>query len=104
MNQLITDFNEIVQMIETRKNNAYRKVNEELILLYWDVGKYLDNLISRSNYGDKIIDKVANYMKNNHPTIKGFTRRNLYRMVEFYNTYKDDEIVTTLLTQLRKIN
>lgn len=83
MNQLITDFNEIVQMIETRRNNAYRKVNEELILLYWDVGKYLDNLISRSSYGDKIIDKVANYMKDNHPTIKGFTRRNYIEWLNF---------------------
>ena len=33
------NFNQIIEMIEKRKNNAYRKVNEELILLYLEVGK-----------------------------------------------------------------
>lgn len=104
MHELMTDFNEIVKMIEDRRNNAYRKVNEELISLYWDVGKYLYELIVKSNYGDKIIDKVAFFMKDKHPTIKGFTRRNLYRMVEFYKIYKDDETVSPLVTQLSWTN
>lgn len=104
MNELKTNFNEIIKMIETRKNNAYRKVNEELILLYWDVGRYLYQLIRNSNYGDKVIDKVADFMKNHYPAIKGFTRRNLYRMVEFYKAYESDEIVTPLVTQLSWTN
>ena len=33
------NFNQIIEMIEKRKNNAYRKVNEGLILLYLEVGK-----------------------------------------------------------------
>ena len=33
------NFNQIIEMIEKRKNNEYRKVNEELILLYLEVGK-----------------------------------------------------------------
>ena len=41
MNEIEINFNEITQMIEIRRNNAYRKVNEELILLYWDFGKYI---------------------------------------------------------------
>ena len=28
------NFNQIIEIIEKRKNNAYRKVNEEMILLY----------------------------------------------------------------------
>ena len=38
-------------------------------------------------------------MKNNYPYIKGFTKRNIERMVQFYSTYKDDEIATPLETQ-----
>ena len=33
------NFNQIIEIIEKRKNNAYRKVNEEMILLYLEVGK-----------------------------------------------------------------
>ena len=39
-------------------------------------------------------------MKNNYPNIKGFTKRNIERMIKFYSTYKDDEIATPLVTQL----
>lgn len=91
-------------MIEERKNNAYRKVNEEMILLYLDVGKFLYELKQNSVYGDKIITKAAEFMKNNYPNIRGFTKRNIERMVQFYSTYKDDEIATPLVTQLSWTN
>lgn len=94
------EFSKMITMIENRKYNAYRKVNEEMILLYLEIGKFLYELIEKSNYGDKIITKVANFMKNNYPTIKGFTKRNIERMVQFYRVYKDDKIATPLVTQL----
>ena len=98
------NFNQIIQMIEKRKNNAYKKVNEEMILLYLEVGKFLYDLKVNSNYGDKITSKAADFMKNNYPAIKGFTKRNIERMIQFYSTYKDDEIATPLVTQLSWTN
>ena len=97
---LDTSFHKIIELIENRKNNAYKKVNEEMILLYLDVGKYLFDLQQNSKYGDKITFKFSEYIKNKYPNIKGFTKRNIERMVQFYKTYKDDEIASTLLTQL----
>lgn len=91
-------------MIEKRKNNAYRKVNEEMILLYLEVGKFLYELKENSNYGDKITTKASDFMKNNYQTIKGFTKRNIERMIQFYSTYKDNEIATPLVTQLSWTN
>ena len=102
--EINNSFNKIVELIESRKNNAYRKVNEEMILLYLDVGKYLYDLQKDSQYGDKITTKAAEYMKNNYPNIKGFTKRNIERMVQFYKIYKDDEIATPLVSQLSWTN
>ena len=65
-----TNFNKIIELIENRKNNAYKKVNEEMILLYLDVGKYLFELQQDSKYGDKITAKAAEFMRNNYPNIK----------------------------------
>ena len=62
-NSLDTNFNEIINMIETRRNNAYRKVNDELIGLYWDFGKYISEKVNDSNWGDKIVDKLVEFMK-----------------------------------------
>lgn len=101
---LDVNFNQIIEMIERRKNNAYRKVNEEMILLYLEVGKFLYELIEDSNYGDKITTKVADFIKTNYPTIRGFNKRNIERMVQFYKTYKDDEIATPLVTQVSWTN
>ena len=101
---ITTTFNKIIELIEIRKNNAYKKVNEEMILLYLDVGKYLYELQQNSKFGDKITLKAADFMKNNYPNIKGFTKRNIERMIQFYKIYKDDEIATPLVTQISWTN
>lgn len=58
------------------------------------------DLQQNSNYEDKITTKASDFLKNNYPNIKGFTKRNIERMIKFYKSYKDDEIATPLLTQL----
>lgn len=97
-------FLDIISIIESAKMRAMKAVNAELINMYWEVGKYLSSLVSNSSFGDKIIDEVAAYIAENNPTIKGFNRRGLYRMKQFYETYKDDEIVTPLVTQISWTN
>ena len=101
---LDTSFKKIIILIENRKNNAYKKINEEMILLYLDVGKYLFELQQNSKYGDKVTTKASEFMKNNYPNIKGFTKRNIERMIQFYKIYKDDEIATPLVTQISWTN
>lgn len=103
-NELEVNFNEIAKMVETRRNNAYRKVNEELIALYWDFGQYISEKVQDSNWGDKIVDKLVEFMKREYPTLKGFTRDGIYRMKQFYETYKDNEIVGPLVRQISWTN
>ena len=98
------DFNEIIKMIETRRNNAYKKVNEELISLYWDFGKYISEKVNDANWGEKIVDKLEEFMKREYPTMKGFNKRGIYRMKQFYETYKDYPIVSPLVTQISWTN
>ena len=101
MNNEITSYvGKILDMIEQARQSALQSVNAELIKLYWNVGEYLSNECAKSSWGNSFIDETAKYIKENCPEIKGFTRRGLYRMKQFYETYKDDEIVSTLLTQI----
>lgn len=94
------DFPQIVSIIQHARENAYRKVNEELIMMYWHVGDYLSKALETAAYGDKFIDSLADFMAQTYPELKGFNRRGLYRMRQFYETYHDNEIVSALLTQL----
>ena len=104
MNDLKLNFSEIISMIETRRNNAYKKVNEELISLYWDFGKYVSEKVNYSNWGDKIVDKLVEFMKREYPTMRGFNKRGIYRMKQFYETYKDFPFVSPLVTQISWTN
>ena len=90
----------LIEIIESSRKNALRKVNEELIRMYWLVGEYLSVESKNVSFGDKYIDAIAKEIKDVFPGIKGFNRRGLYRMKQFYELYKDNSIVTPLLTQL----
>ena len=98
------NFPEIISIIETAKMRALKAVNTELITMYYEVGKYFSELFSNSKFGDKVINDVEMYISKNNPTIKGFNRRGLYRMKQFYELYKDDELVTPLVTQISWTN
>ncbi|WP_074048464.1 PDDEXK nuclease domain-containing protein [Clostridioides difficile] len=93
-------FEEIVMIVENAKDRAYRRVNEELILMYQEVGKYISEKTKEASYGSGFVDNVAEFFSINYPDLKGFNRRGLYRMKQFYELYKDDGKVSTLLTQL----
>lgn len=101
-NELMT--NQIIEIIKESHQNALRKVNEELINMYWLIGKYLSKESDKASFGDAYIDKISEEIQKSFPGIKGFNRRGLYRMKSFYETYKDDEFVTALLTQISWTN
>lgn len=94
----------IIEMVEESKSRAIRKVNEELVLLYFNIGKYLSESAGSYNWGDKYIERIADSIQMNYPNIKGFEKRNLEKMRRFYELYADDEIASALLTQLSWTN
>lgn len=62
--------------------------------------EYLSVESTKVSFGDAYIDTAAKEIQNAFFGIKGFNRRGLYRMKKFYETYVDDEFVTTLLSQI----
>lgn len=93
-------FQKVVNIIESAKERAYRKVNEELITMYRDIGEYISKQSQNSSYGDAFVQKLADFFSENYPELKDFNRRGLYRMKQFYELYKDEEKVSPLVTQL----
>ena len=94
----------LIKIIEDSRNNALKKVNEELIQMYWKVGEYLSKESEKAIFGDAYIDLIAKEIQDEFPGIKGFNRRGLYRMKQFYETYAEDEFVSALLTQINWTN
>ena len=94
----------LIHIIEESRQNALKKVNEELIKMYWKVGEFLSRETEHATYGDAYIDEISKEIQETFPGIKGFNRRGLYRMKKFYETYKDNEIVSPLVSQISWTN
>jgi predicted nuclease of restriction endonuclease-like (RecB) superfamily len=93
-------FGEVLQLIQTAKQQAARAVNTELVSLYWQVGEYISRKIESAEWGDKVVADLALYLARTQPGLRGFTRPNLFRMRQFFNAYRDEPIVSALLRQL----
>ncbi len=90
----------ILDMADASRQQVLSHANKELIILYYNVGKYLAEISDRYSRGQSYIDKIVEVIATESPVTKGFERRNLYRMRQFYLAYPDFEFVSTVLTQL----
>lgn len=104
MDNEITFAENLIKIIDESRKNALKKVNEELICMYWQVGEYLSKVSEEAAFGDAYIDTIATEIQKAFPGIKGFNRRGLYRMKQFYELYKENEIVSPLVTQISWTN
>ncbi len=93
-------FAEVVSLIEAARQRAYQAVNTELIDLYWQVGKYISRKLETAAWGEGVVAELARYIQRRHPNLRGFTRASLFRMRQFYETYRPDKKVAPLVRQL----
>jgi predicted nuclease of restriction endonuclease-like (RecB) superfamily len=91
---LIKQFTEIIHLIKQSRHTAIKAVNAELINLYWNVGAYINDQLNNASWGEKTVDELASYIQKNHSELKGFNRRGLYRMKQFYEIYSGSLILS----------
>ena len=93
-------FTDIIQLIKQSRTNAIKAVNAELINLYWNIGEHVSKKIEQSEWGDSVVTELANFIQTQEPEIKGFSDKNIWRMKQFYDTYKDFPKLSTLLREI----
>ncbi|MCV9932863.1 PDDEXK nuclease domain-containing protein [Flavobacterium sp. LS1R47] len=97
-------FLDIVQLIRYSQVNAIKVVNTELINLYWNIGEYISTKIETQEWGQSVVKELAQYLLKNEPQIKGFSDKNLWRMKQFYQTYKAFPKLSALLREISWTN
>ena len=100
INDYIQDFDKILGTIKQTRQKAYSQINYALIELYWSIGMAISNRVEHSDWGKGVVAELAIYITNNDPTIKGFSDKNLWRMKQFYETYKNNEKLSPLVREL----
>lgn len=89
------------QLIDAARQRAAAAVNSELVLLYWQVGTRIRTDLldkERAPYGREIVSTLSRQLVPDYG--RGFSRRNLYRMMQFAEAWPDAQIVTTLSAQM----
>lgn len=93
-------FTHIIQLIKQARTNALRAVNAELIDLYWNVGAYIAQRLESAEWGQSVVKELAEHIRYTEPNIKGFSDKNLWRMKQFYDTYKNAPKLSPLLREI----
>ncbi len=90
----------IKQIILNARKSVYQKVNQELILTYWQIGKEIVETEQKNNIDNQtsrqIIIKLSKQLTNE--VGKGFSRSNLFNMRKFYLEYPSVQTLTGHLT------
>ena len=86
--------------IHTAQQRATLAVNRELVLLYWQIGRDILARQGEQGWGAKVIDRLAEDLRQAFPTMKGFSPRNLKYMRAFAEAWPDEAIVQRAVAQL----
>jgi predicted nuclease of restriction endonuclease-like (RecB) superfamily len=91
----------IKKAIQTAKNKVALSVNTKLIELYWFLGKELATKLDSAKWGSGVITDIATDLKHAFPDMKGFSKRNLYAIKQWYSFYNQEfEFVPQAVAQL----
>ena len=82
--QVITDLKD---KIRTARQRAVLSINQELIRVYWEIGKVIIQLQQEEGWGAKVIDRLSVDLKAEFPDFKGLSSRNLKYMSLFAKTF-----------------
>ncbi len=92
------DFGEVVGIIRNHQTRACSTVNHELIYMAWHVGGYISAKLKSEEWGKKVVAQLSEHIRTNYPDLKGYSRRNIYNMVMFYDAYSSKSFLETLRT------
>ena len=91
----------IIGLIDITRQNVAKTVNQELTLLYWNIGKSINEDIlnnSRADYGKKVIPFLSDELTNRYGT--GFNKRNLQSFVKLNIVFQDITILHAVSAKL----
>jgi predicted nuclease of restriction endonuclease-like (RecB) superfamily len=98
----VQEFEQVHGIISLRRSRALQTVNNENLLTAWEVGAYVSARLKNSVWGSKTVMQLSEYLRAQDPTLRGYSRRTIYKMVSFYETYSSTEFIQ--LAEKLKLN
>lgn len=94
---------QIKQRIRQGQTRAMQSANAEMISMYWDIGRMLHQRQQQEGWGAAVIPRLARDIRNELPEVKGFSERNIKRMLALYREYPaTGEFVPQAVAQIKE--
>ncbi|MBR2486657.1 MAG: DUF1016 family protein [Paludibacteraceae bacterium] len=93
-NPLNIDFANVLSIIQDYRSKAVQTINHASVMTAWHVGAYVSNKIKNAQWGSKVVQQLAEYIHTQDPTLKGWSKVTIYRMVKLYDTYSSQQFVS----------
>jgi predicted nuclease of restriction endonuclease-like (RecB) superfamily len=81
------EFQQLFSLIAARRKRASQAVNNEQIQNAWEIGAYVSQRLTAEDWGSKTVTELAEYLRTRDPSLRGYSRRNIYNMVALYESY-----------------
>lgn len=95
---LNADFANVLDIIQGYRSKAVQTINHASVMTAWHVGAYVSNKIKSAQWGAKVVQQLAEYIHTQDPTLKGWSRRTIYKMVQFYDVYSSEQFIARATT------
>jgi len=95
-----TNFDEVLRLIDAARARAFSAVNTALIDLYWQIGEHICGRIATDGWGKGTVAVLADYIQKREPNARGFSAQNLWRMRQFFETYRGQPKLAPLVREL----
>lgn len=93
-------FQPILALIQQSRHQALQAINVALVDLYWRIGDYLSQKILADGWGQGTVAELSVWLRQQEPSLRGFSASNLWRMRQFFETYQGEEKLAALLREL----
>ena len=97
MNNPITtyrnDFEAIYKIITLHRDRVVQQINGDTVMMVWKVGGFVSGKLKTSTWGSGVVRQLAEYIHTQDPTVRGWSYRTIYKMVQFYETYSSQAFI-----------
>lgn len=83
--------NDLKLLINKKQYHVLKMINAETINLYWEIGEEIYKQQEQNGWGKSIVQVLSKELQKEFPGAKGYSAANLWRMRNFYLTYRDSE-------------
>lgn len=77
-----------------------KTVSKQTVALYWEIGKSVSEKVKSEKWGKSVVEQLSKDLQTEHPGIRGFSARNIWRMKTLYEVYQDNPFLPPLVAEI----